>query len=84
MNNATFTTLLTAQITNEYGNVYNVSLIHRSAGVHAAGSCGVIGKEVYMVRIQRIGDATFHGRQFFDKLDALDYYNDCAGVMVAV
>jgi len=83
---ATFTAIQgQTSITNEYGNTYRVSLIHRTAGLAAQGSELKPVGEAYLVRVER-RDGTFGGQQYIvdDKLDALMDYNRRVGNLVSL
>jgi hypothetical protein len=63
MPDATFTTIASKSFVNAYGRTLRASLIHRSAGLSAAGA-GLSNKpEAYLVRIES-GDGTFHGQAY--------------------
>ncbi|MDR3535234.1 MAG: hypothetical protein P4L71_01915 [Acetobacteraceae bacterium] len=74
MGSATFTTLFSAEITNDYGITSTTSLIHRTAGITAAGSGTNVVAEAWIVRSQPKGQPCFYGRIFNDRLAALDEY----------
>ena len=84
MPNAALTTLLTHTATDAYGNEITTALIHRSAGLVAAGSGTTQGAETWLVRHTRKGDSCHYGTRHADKLDALDAYNARVGTFVTV